>query len=109
MSFKNNLKSELKYQDIQLKELSGRINIPYGTLLSYVNHQECIANIYVGYKIAKELKVSMEYLITGNPEDNYIKQYIPIYKELLFLPPSVINSFGKIIHFLYELYKNKGV
>ena len=109
MNFKKNLKNELKYQDVQLKELSGRIGIPYGTMLSYVNHQECLPNVYIGYKIAKELNVTVEYLITGNPEDKYIKQYLPLYKELLLLPPSVIKAFESLIHFNYELYKNKGV
>lgn len=109
MSFKYNLKNELKYQDIQLKELSGRIGVPYGTILSYVNHQECIPNVYIGYKIAKELNVTLEYLVTGKPEYNYIRQYLPLYKELISLSPSVIKSFEKIIHSYYELYKNKGV
>ena len=109
MSFKINVQNELKYQDIQLKELSGRIGVPYGTMLSYVNQRECIPNVYIGYKIAKELNVTLEYLVTGKPEDNYIKQYLTIYKELISLPLSVINSFGKIIHSYYELYKNKGV
>lgn len=108
MSFKSILKSELKYQDIQLKELSGRIGVPYGTILSYVNHQECIPNIYIGYKIAQELNVTLEYLVTGNPEDKIIKQYQTLYNELIVLPPSVIKSFEKIIHYLYELYKCKG-
>ena len=108
MSFKQNFKNELNYQDIQLKEFSGKTGIPYGTLLSYVNTRERIPRLDIGYKIAKELNVSIEYLITGKSEDNY-KKFNPTYKELLSLPPSIIKSFETLIHFIYELYKNKGV
>ena len=108
MSFKNNLKNELEYQNIQLKEFSGKIGIPYGTLLTYVNSREHIPRMDIGYKIAKELNVSMEYLITGRNEDNYIK-FSPYFKELIQLPIPLVKAFEKIIHSYHELYKNKGV
>ncbi len=107
MSFKDNLKNELSYQDIQLKQLSERIGVSYATLLCYVNHRECLPKIDVGYKIAQELDVTMEYLITGNPEDIYQKNTLPLYKELIKLPTPIIKSFEKIIHSYYELYYKK--
>ncbi len=107
MSFKCNLKNELKYQDIQLKELSGRIGVPYGTILSYVNHQECIPNVYIAYKIAKELDVSLEYLVTGKREDKLKNKYISLFNELTKLPSSEFSAFEQIIHSMYELLKNK--
>lgn len=107
MSFKDNLKSELSYQDIQLKQLSERIGISYGTLLCYVDHRECLPRIDIGYKIAKELDVTVEYLITGNPEDIYKRNTLPVYKELIKLPAPIIKSFEKLIHSYYELYYKK--
>ena len=104
MSFKNNLKNELNYQDIQLKQLSERIGVSYSTLLCYVDHRECLPKMDIGYKIAKELNVTMEYLLTGNTEDIYMKSTLPIYKELIKLPPSIIKSLATIIHSFYELY-----
>lgn len=104
MSFKENLKNELNYQDIQLKQLSDRIGVSYGTLLCYVDHRECLPRIDVGYKIAKELNVTVEYLITGKTEDIYIRNTLPVYKELIKLPPSIIKACETIIHSYYELY-----
>jgi len=98
MSFKNNLKNELNYQDIQLKQLSERIGV------CYVDHRECLPKMDIGYKIAKELNVTMECLLTGNPEDIYMKSTLPKYKELIRLPPSIIKSLATIIHSYHELY-----
>ncbi len=104
MSFKDNLKNELNYQDIQLKQLSEKVGISYGTMQCYVNHRECLPNVEVGYKIAKALDVTVEYLITGNPDDLYKCNTLPVYKELIKLPPSIIKSCETIIHSYYELY-----
>lgn len=103
-SFKENLRNELLFKDIQLKEFAAKIRIPYTTLLSYVDKKECLPKIDVAYKMAQELDVTLEFLITGNPKDNYKKNLSPTYKELLTLPSNVISSIKEIIHAFYELY-----
>lgn len=65
MSFAKNLRNELSYKDIKIKEFSKIANIPYTTLLSYINYHEVLPNVVVGVKIAKALDVSLEYLVTG--------------------------------------------
>ncbi len=105
MSFNKNLKEELYFQNLQLKELSGKLNIPYGTMLSYVDSRQRLPRVDVAYKIAQILNVTIEYLITGKPEDNLIKKLAPTYKELLCLPAGTINLFQSLIHSNYELYK----
>ena len=66
MGFKENLKDELKYQGILVKELADKCNIPKGTIDHYLAEKctEPIAENAV--KIAKALNVSVEYLVTGN-------------------------------------------
>lgn len=104
MSFKINLKRELYYQDIQIKELAAKINISYPTLLAYVNYKEALPNINVAYKIAKELNVSVEYLVTGNEEEKMKYRLKPVLRELASLPTPFISSIENIIHSYYEIY-----
>lgn len=105
MSFKDNLRNECEYQDIQYKELAAKIDIPYTTLLSYVNNRECLPNIEISYKIAKTLNVSMEYLLTGKDFNENKVKYSTTYNELMSLPEPLLSSFVTIIHNMYELYK----
>ncbi len=106
MSFKENLKEELLYQDIQYKEFAGMLNIPYSTMLSYINNTNTVPKVDTAYKMAKILNVSVEFLVTGNPEDNLLKQNLSIIeKELFSLPLSIISLIQNMIHSYYELYK----
>lgn len=109
MSFRENLRDELYFRDIKLKDFARKIGVPYTTLLSYVEKRESLPKIDIAYKIAQELDVTIEFLITGNPSDNYKKNLAPLYKELMVLPSSVVSSIKGIIHSYYELYKqNQG-
>ena len=66
MGFKENLKDELKYQDIKVKELAEMTGIPKGTLDHYLA-EKCSAPLAdAAVKIAQALNVSVEYLVTGN-------------------------------------------
>jgi len=71
MGFKENLKSELAYQDMQVKELSDITGISRYTLGNYLSVRERIPTADVAVKIARALGVSVEYLVTGeeNPID----------------------------------------
>ena len=66
MGFKENLKSELIYKDILVKELSLKTGISRHTLDNYLNVREHLPTIDVAVKIAQALGVSVEYLATGN-------------------------------------------
>lgn len=106
MSFKNNLIDELTFQNIQYKEFAGKIQIPYSTLLSYIDSRENIPRVDIAYKIAQGLNVTVEFLITGKQEDNYKKNLSPTLRELATLPSNVISNIQGLIHSYYELYKS---
>ena len=65
MSFKDNLKSELAYKAMMVKELSVLTGIKRHTLDNYLNTHNSIPNAEAAVKIAQALGVSVEYLITG--------------------------------------------
>ena len=65
MGFKENLKNELEYQGLLVKELSEKSGIKKQTLDNYLSTHNCIPHADVAVKIAKALNVSVEYLITG--------------------------------------------
>jgi len=67
-SFKKNLRSELDYQGMPVKELAYKTGIPKRSIENYLSSRESLPSIDCAYKIAKVLQVSMEYLITGKDE-----------------------------------------
>ena len=83
MSFKDNLKSELEYQDIQLKELAARTGISINTLGNYLTGHNSIPAADSAVKIAKALGVTVEYLVTGRDSDISKKQLSPELKKII--------------------------
>jgi len=69
--FRKNLRSELDFQDITVKELSVRTGIPKTSLECYLRTKANMPAADVAVKIAKALGVSVEYLVTGgSPEQS---------------------------------------
>jgi len=68
MGFNENLKSELDYQNMLVKELEAKSGVGKNTLDSYLSARKKLPNVDTAVKIAKALGVSVEYLVTG--EDN---------------------------------------
>ncbi len=66
MSFKDNLKSELEYQGIHLKELSAKCGISKNTLGNYITGHNSVPSAESAVKIAQALGVTVEYLVTGS-------------------------------------------
>ena len=64
-NFKENLRNELDYQGIIVKELSARTGIPIATLDCYLGTRETIPSVETAVKIAQALQVSVEYLVIG--------------------------------------------
>ena len=85
MGFKENLKSELAYKDMLVKELAQKAGISRHTLDNYLNVREHLPTIDVAVKIAQALDVSVEYLVTGkeNPQAS-----IPMTQETVKLVQS---------------------
>jgi len=64
-NFKENLRAELDYSGLTVKELSAKTGIPKGTLDCYLGVRASIPPADIAVKIAEALNVSVEYLVTG--------------------------------------------
>jgi transcriptional regulator with XRE-family HTH domain len=62
---KENLRNELDFQGIIVKELSKRTNIPISTLDCYLRTQATEPSAENAVKIAQALQVTVEYLVIG--------------------------------------------
>ena len=65
MGFRENLKAELSFQGILVKELSLRTGINKRTLDNYLREKGNIPSADIAVKIADALNVSVEFLVTG--------------------------------------------
>ncbi|GHV27317.1 transcriptional regulator [Spirochaetia bacterium] len=65
MGFKENLKSELVYRGMLVKELAALSGVSRHTLDNYLNIRGHIPSVDIAVKIAQVLGVSVEYLVTG--------------------------------------------
>jgi transcriptional regulator with XRE-family HTH domain len=65
MGFRENLKSELAYSGMLVKELAAKSGVNKYSLDNYLNAKGQIPSVEAGYKIAKALGVTVEYLVTG--------------------------------------------
>ena len=103
-NFKVNLRAELDYQGLTVKELSAKTGIPKGTLDCYLGVRASIPPADIAVKIAMALDVTVEYLFTGkenkNQEkifDHNIRSLIQILPELNEKNISTILSLTKIL------------
>ncbi len=87
MSFKENLKDELNYQGILVKELSSKSGVGKRTIDNYLRSNESQPTAENAVKIAQALNVTVEYLVTGkNPSSQtsipqLTDEEIRIYKQ----------------------------
>ena len=65
MGFRENLKAELAYSGILLKELSALSGVNLNSLNNYLSKKGQIPSVEAGVKIAQALGVSVEFLVLG--------------------------------------------
>jgi transcriptional regulator with XRE-family HTH domain len=65
MGFKENLKGQLSFSGMYVKELATLSGIKKQTIDSYLNVNGCMPSADAAVAIAKVLGVSVEYLVTG--------------------------------------------
>lgn len=86
MGFKENLRDEMKYQDIKPKELSDKTGISVNTIRNYINGHNALPSIDSGVKIAKVLGVTAEYLVDGkessSKDNNILENLVSDFKSL---------------------------
>ena len=74
MGFKENLKAELSFQNIMVKELADKTNINKSTLDNYLRDKHSSPTVENAVKIAQVLNVSVEYLVTGTENATVSKE-----------------------------------
>ena len=65
MGFKENLKAELAYSGMLVKELSALSGVNKFSIDNYLNKRGQMPSVEAAVKIARVLNVSVEYLVTG--------------------------------------------
>ena len=107
MGFKENLKSELAFQNLTVKELSSLSGISKHTLDNYLNVRGYMPSADVAVNIARALGVSVEYLVTGkeNPPDK--SSLRPEIQSLLQKFKLLNEDDRKMIIGIIQLYKNR--
>ena len=65
MGFKENLKSELQYKGMTVRELAELSGVNKQTIDNYLSTHSSMPSAESAVKIAKVLDVSVEYLVTG--------------------------------------------
>lgn len=95
MSFAENVRAELEYQDIQVKELAQKTGISKNTLDKYLSGRKSEPGVENAVKIAKVLGVSVEYLVC-NSENQKTKPLIYDKEEqILIREYNNLNNFNK--------------
>jgi transcriptional regulator with XRE-family HTH domain len=77
MGFRENLKAELEYADMRVKELAELSGVKKQTIDSYLRENNYSPSVETAVCIAQALGVSVEYLVTGDAT-NFKKVQYPI-------------------------------
>lgn len=112
-SFRENLRSELNFQGLTVKELSAKTGIIKGTLDNYLGIRASIPPADIAVKIAQALNVSVEYLVTGKNEKQKSPTFIQINPEtksiltdLDSIPQNIQKTIKNLIHQTAESLQN---
>ena len=63
--FRDNLKEQIEYKGMIIKELAAKTGISKRTIDTYVDSRAVIPNAEIAVKIAEALDTSVEYLVNG--------------------------------------------
>jgi transcriptional regulator with XRE-family HTH domain len=107
MGFKENLKSELAYQDILVKELAAVSKISKHTLDNYLSVRGYMPSADVAVKIANALGVSVEYLVTGEENNPDKSSMGPEIRSLVQNFKLLSEDDRKMITGIMQLFKNR--
>jgi len=75
MGFKENLKEQLNFAGMYVKELAALSGVKKQTIDSYLNVNSCMPSADAAVAIARVLGVSVEYLVTGKETMRKTVQY----------------------------------
>lgn len=106
-SFRENLRNELDFQGLTVKELSAKTGIIKGTLDNYLGIRGSIPPADIAVKIADALHVSVEFLVTGKEKkENTSSTYLScistdeknILNDLNSCPKNIQKTIKMLIH-----------
>lgn len=112
-TFRENLRDELDFQDMKVKELSVATGIPKPTLDCYLSARQVIPPADIAVKIANVLNVSVEYLVNGNdskivpPDYEKFKPFRLLLEDLSKLSENSIKNLQIMIHALAQSEKHE--
>ena len=109
MGFKENLKSELEYSGMIVKELAARSGVKKKTLDSYLGTKCFKPSAEAAVSIAKALGVSVEYLVTGadSKVDRRISSLPSDLQEIMLVSRQLSAKDRFIVLNLARLLKNR--
>ena len=81
MGFRENLKTELTYSGILVKELAAKAGLKKHTIDNYLSIRGRMPSADAAVRIARVLGVSVEYLVTGNDASEN-KGFMPFSPEV---------------------------
>ena len=83
MGFRENLKSELQYKGMTVRELAELSGVNKQTIDNYLSIHNSMPSADVAVKISKVLEVSVEYLITGKDSSPVsVSRYAPEVRKI---------------------------
>ena len=105
MGFKENLRSELSYKNMLVKELAALTGTSKSTIDNYLNIREVIPSADIAVKIANALGVTVEYLVTGDETTPVRVSQGPEIKKLIQDFKLLNNDDRKMIKDIIQLFK----
>jgi transcriptional regulator with XRE-family HTH domain len=109
MDFGENLKSQLQYSGMLVKELAALSGVKKKTIDSYLGNKGYAPSVYAAVNIAKVLGVSVEYLITGKEgeKERPLSSLPKDIQEIILLSEQLKTKDRQIILTLARLLKDK--
>jgi len=107
IEFKRNLRTELDYLDLTVKELSAKTGIPKGTLDCYLGVRASMPPADIAAKIATALGTSVEYLVTGQKINKPSKQLNSNIFSITQLLSELSDKDVETIHSLAKILKKQ--
>ncbi|MDR1950300.1 MAG: helix-turn-helix domain-containing protein [Spirochaetaceae bacterium] len=109
MGFKENLKAELNYSGMLVKELSTLSGVKKHTIDNYLNTHNAMPAADAAVRIAQALGVSVEYLVTGEEakQNRSIASLPPELRSLLQIAEKLNVRNRKIILAIVKAFKEQ--
>lgn len=99
MGFRENLKAELSYADMRVKELAALSGVKKQTIDGYLRVNGYTPSVDAAVRIARVLGVSVEYLVTGReaPRKNALAFLSPEVRGLVQTMTALTDSDRKLV------------